>query len=119
MLKVANRNARYCYTRALAAKERALETKNPEDRVLYFEAEARWLKLAEGYDISARIDQFIASQPTPQRPSCPVCALAMPLTEVQVCRGAIEYRYECKVCSYRMDFTRSDDRWTRAYSDVA
>jgi hypothetical protein len=54
MLKVANRNARYCYTRALAAKERALETKNPEDRVLYFEAEARWLKLAEGYDISAQ-----------------------------------------------------------------
>ena len=119
MLKVANRNARYWYTRALTAKERALETKNPEDRVFYFEAEARWLKLAQSYDISARTDQFIASQPTLQRPSCPVCALAMPLAEVQVFRGAIEYRYECRACGYRMDVTHCDDRGTRGYSDIA
>jgi hypothetical protein len=29
MLKAANRDARYCYTKALAARERGLETKNP------------------------------------------------------------------------------------------
>jgi hypothetical protein len=41
MLKAANRDARYCYTKVLAARERGLETKNPENRVFYFEAEAR------------------------------------------------------------------------------
>ena len=78
----------------------------------------RWLKLAESYEISARTDQFIASRPTPQRPSCPACAVAMPLAEVQVFRGGVEYRYECKACGYRMDVTRCDDRWTRGYSDI-
>lgn len=118
MLKAANRNARFCYTKAFAARERALVTKNPEDRIFYFEAEARWLRLAESYEISARTDQFIASRPTPQRPSCPACAVAMPLAEVQVFRGGVEYRYECKACGYRMDVTRCDDRWTRGYSDI-
>jgi hypothetical protein len=118
MLKAANRNARYCYTKATTARERAVGTRNLEDRVFYFEAEARWLKLAESYDISARTDQFIANQPTPQRPSCPACAVAMPLSEVQVFRGAIEYRYACKACGYRMDVTRYDDRWTRGLSDM-
>src|SRR5262245_53262326 len=113
MLKAANRNARYCFTKAITARERALGTRNPEDRVCYFEAEARWLKLAESYDTSARTDQFIASQPTPERPSCPACALAMPLAEVQVFRGGIEYRYECSACGYRMDVTRCNDRRPR------
>ena len=112
MLKAANRNASYCYTKALAARERALETKNLEDRMFYFEAEARWLKLAESHEIAARTDQFIASKPTQQRPSCPACAMAMPLAEVQVFRGGVEYRYECKACGYQMDITRCDDRWT-------
>src|SRR5262245_8151026 len=110
MLKTINRNAKYCYTRAFAARERALVTKNPDDRIFHFEAEARWLKLAESYEISTRTGQFIASRPTPQRPSCPACAVAMPLAEVQVFRGGVEYRYECKACGYRMDVTRCDDR---------
>src|SRR5262245_3869562 len=114
MLKAANRNARYCYTKATAARERALEIRNPEDRVFYFEAEARWLKLAESYEISTRTSLFIASQPTQQRPSCPACAVDMPLGEVQVFRGGIEYRYVCKACGYRIDITRCDDRWTRS-----
>jgi ribosomal protein S27AE len=119
MLKAAIRNARYFYTKAITARERALGTKNPEDRVSYFEAEARWLELAESYEVSTRTSQFIASQPaTPQRPSCPACAQAMPLAEVQVFRGAIEYRYACKACGYRMDVTRYDDRWTRGLSDM-
>jgi len=33
----------------------------------------------------------------------------MPLAEVQVFRGGVEYRYECKACGYRMDVTRCDD----------
>lgn len=119
MLKAANRNASYCYTKATTARERALGTRNPEDRVFYFEAEARWLRLAESYEISTRTSQFIANRPaTPQRPSCPACAVDMPLGEVQVFRGGIEYRYECKACGYRMDITRCDDRWTRGHSDM-
>jgi len=41
MLKAADRNARYCYTKAFAARERALVTKNPEDRIFYVEASKR------------------------------------------------------------------------------
>jgi len=97
VLKASNLNARYCYERALAARERAVEAKHPEDRLFYFEAEARWLKLAESYELSARTSQFITSR-SPQRPSCRDCAEAMQLAEVQVLRGAVEYRYECKEC---------------------
>jgi hypothetical protein len=110
MLTAANRNARYCYKRALAARERALETKRPEDRIFYFEAEARWLRLAESYEFSSRTEQFMASRPTsPQRPSCPACAVPMPLAEVQTLRGAVNYRYECTDCSHSMHITVCDD----------
>jgi|SRR5215813_13193585 len=109
MLKVANRNAKYCYKRALAARERALETKQPDDRIFYFEAEARWLKLAESYEFSLRTEQFIASHPaSPQRPSCPACAVVMPLAEVQTLRGAVNYRYECTDCGHNMHITVCD-----------
>ena len=64
VLKAANSDAIYCYKKALAARERALKTKYPEDRVFYFEADARWLKLAKSHEFSARAEQFIASQPT-------------------------------------------------------
>jgi len=109
-LKAANPNTRYCYKKALAARERAFEAKHPQDRLFYFEAEARWLKPAESYEFSARANQFIVSQPISlERPSCPACAVAMPLAEVQVVRGAVEYRYECKKCGYKMNRTRCDD----------
>ena len=52
-------NARYCYVKAFAARERALEAKQPEDRLLYFECEARWLKLAQHYEISASTGQLV------------------------------------------------------------
>ena len=54
VLKAANPNTRYCYKKALAARERAFEAKHPQDRLFYFEAEARLLKLAESYEFSAR-----------------------------------------------------------------
>jgi len=103
MLKAANSNAGYCYKKALAARERALETKSPEDRIFYFEAEARWLRLAESYEFSRRAKQFITNHPiSQQRPLCPACAVAMPLAEVQVVRGAVDYRYQCKGCGFRI-----------------
>jgi ribosomal protein S27AE len=108
VLKASNPNARYCYERALAARDRAVEAKYPEDRLFYFEAEARWLKLAESYDFSARAGQFIASR-SPQRPSCPTCAEAMLLAEVQVLRGAVEYRYECRECGNNIYITGRND----------
>ena len=110
MLKAANPNASFCYKRALVARERALETKYPADRIFYFEVEARWLKLAESYELSARAKRFIAShRSSPQRPSCPACGIAMPLAEIQVVRGAVDHRYKCKECGYNIRITVCDD----------
>jgi hypothetical protein len=110
MLKSGNPNARYCYKKALAARECALETKNSQDRIPNFAAEARWLKLAWSYEFSAWVSQFLASQSIPpQRPSCPACGVAMPLVEVQAFRGGIEYAYECEECGRKMNITLSDD----------
>ena len=47
MLKPANPKAKYCYDRALEARERDLQVHNPAARDEFFAAEARWLKLAE------------------------------------------------------------------------
>src|SRR5262245_21739214 len=110
MLKVSNSNSLYCYKRALAARERALEIKLAEDRKFYFEAEARWLKLAESYEFSEPTQQFIAGRSRPsQRPSCPACATVMSLAEVQVIRGAADYRYQCEACGYNTGITFLDD----------
>jgi len=110
VLKAANPDAKYCYKKALAARERALETKIPEDRIFYFEAEARWLKLAESYEFSARSNKFISSHSTsPRRPSCPACAVVMPLAEVQALCDAVSYRYECTDCGYNAYITVRDD----------
>jgi hypothetical protein len=110
VLKTANPNANFCYKRAFAARERALEKKYPADRTFYFEAEARWLKLAERYEFSARAERLIAShRSSPQRPSCPACAIAMALAEIQVIRGAVDHRYKCKECGYAMRITVYDD----------
>jgi hypothetical protein len=109
VLKATKPDVRYCYKQALAARARALETKYPEDRLFYFEAEARWLKLAESYEFSSRTKQFIASHPTsPRRPSCPACAVVMRLAEVQTISGAVDYRYECTDCGYNTHITVCD-----------
>lgn len=108
MLKASNPSARYCYERALAARERAVEAKHPEDRLFYFEAEARWLKLAESYELSGRASQFIASRSS-RRPSCSTCTGAMLLAEVQVLRGGVEYRYECRECDSNIYIMGRDD----------
>jgi len=110
MLRALNPDARYCYKKALAAREGALETKNPEDRIFYFEAEARWLKLAQGYEFSSRTKQFIASHPNlPQRPSCPACAIVMPLAEVQALAHAVSYRFECTDCGHNTHMAVRND----------
>ena len=107
MLKASNPNAKYCYTRALEARERVVQAKQVQDRLFYFGTEERWLKLAESYEFTARAKQFIAIPS--QRPSCPACAVAMPLAEVQTIRSAVDYRYECKECGYNTHITMQDD----------
>src|SRR5262245_42437882 len=109
MPKPTNLHAKYP-KRELAARQRALEKDPLADRILRLEAEARWQKLIRRSNFSTRVNQLAASQAVcPQRPCCPACAVAMPLTEVQVCRGAIEYSFECKVCGCKMNIARSDD----------
>jgi len=110
MLKAPNTSARYCYKKALAARERALETKHRQNRILYFEAEARWLKLAQSYEFSARVREFLVTRSIPpHHPACFICGATMRLAEVQVFRGGIEYSFECKECGRKMSITRSDD----------
>jgi hypothetical protein len=45
VLKAANSHAKFCYERALEARERALKTDDPSARDEILASEVRWLKL--------------------------------------------------------------------------
>jgi hypothetical protein len=98
VLKPANPKAKYCYERALEARERGLQAHSPAARDEFFESEARWLKLAESYEFSERLSRFL-DKDFPKHPVCPTCAVPMWLVEMNSTDAGVEYHYECKVCS--------------------
>ena len=81
MLKAANPMARHCHEQAHQARQRGLQSSDPKLRDELFASEARWLKLAESYEFSERLDRF-ANKDFPKHPICPSCAVPMWLVEM-------------------------------------
>jgi hypothetical protein len=105
MLQPANSKAKECYDRATRARQRALDARDAQERQDHLDAEQRWLRLAQSYDLSARLDDFLESSSEPKHPRCTACAVPMWLVDVQRIPGdpPRERRYyECKVCDAKL-----------------
>jgi hypothetical protein len=61
MLQHASKHVRNCYARAADCRLRAESAVDAEARAFWREEEARWLKLAESEDLSARLSVFLES----------------------------------------------------------
>ena len=81
MLKPSNPKARRCYEHSVEARQRALQAKTTTERDDFLAIEKSWLKLAESYEFSERLDRF-ANKDFPKHPICPSCAVPMWLVEM-------------------------------------
>jgi hypothetical protein len=99
LLRAANPDARHCYEQAAEARQRAFATSDAMVRDDLLASEARWLKLAQSYEFSERLSEFL-NRPVslPEHPVCRSCGLAMWLIEIQSSGATVNYVYECKVC---------------------
>ena len=99
MLKSVSARARQCHEWASNARQRALESTDPVSRDEYLASEARWLKLAESYELTERLTDFLRRPAAlPKHPECPNCHVPMWLVEMQTGFGRVDYLYECKAC---------------------
>ncbi len=101
MLKIPTAAISECYARALDARERADQAASPEVREFHLDLERRWLKLAQSYEMSDRVNSFLGMPPVIKHPVCAECGVAMWLVEIKNLPGRqarLEYCYECKVC---------------------
>ena len=106
MLKAASSHARLCYERALEARERALKTDDPSARDEFLASEVRWLKLAQSYEFSEQLTQFLKKPLTfPEHPVCPRCGVPMWLVEMDPSSEKTDYFYECKACEGKLTLT--------------
>ena len=103
MLRSVSARARQCHEWASKARERALETADPVLRDEYLASEERWLKLAESYELTERLTDFLNKPAAfPKHPECPNCQVPMWLVEIQSSTKKVEYLYECKACEEKM-----------------
>ena len=99
MLKSVSTRARQCHEWASKARQRALATSDPVSRDEYLASEVRWLKLAESYELTERLTDFLNKPAAfPKHPECPNCHVPMWLVEMQSSSEKVEYLYECKAC---------------------
>jgi len=106
VLKSTSPNARHCYERAVEAHARAGEANDPFVRDEFLASEARWLKLAESYELSERLTNFLKRPVVfPKHPECANCHVPMWLVEIQSSCEKVEYLYECKVCEEKTTLT--------------
>lgn len=99
MLTLCGPKAKECYERAHQARQRALTSTDPVTRNEFLASEARWVKLAQSYELSKRVTLFLKKpQRFPKHPLCPRCLVPMWLSEIQSSWEKVEYFYECKVC---------------------
>jgi len=97
VLKSVNARARQCHEWAFKARQRALEATA---------SEARWLKLAESYELTERLTGFLNKPAAfPKHPECPNCHVPMWLVEIQSSSEKVEYLYECKACEDKISVT--------------
>ena len=105
MLQPANPKAKECYDRATRARQRALSTQDAKERQDHLDAEQRWLKLAESYDLADRLNLFLETRREPKHPQCTACAVPMWLVDRQHIPGEPpreRWFYECKVCDAKL-----------------
>jgi hypothetical protein len=106
VLTSVNARARQCHEWAFKARQRALETTDPVSREEYLASEVRWLKLAESYELTERLTDFLNKPAAfPKHPECPNCHVPMWLVEIQNSSEKVEYLYECKACEDKMSVT--------------
>ncbi len=106
MLTSVSPHVRECYDLALEARRHAFKTNNSISRDEYLASEARWLKLAESYELTERVADFL-NKPAAfaKHPKCPNCHVPMWLVEIQSGCEKVEYLYECKACEDKMSVT--------------
>jgi uncharacterized protein with PIN domain len=106
VLKSVSPDVRECYDLALEARRHAFETNNSISLDEYLASEARWLKLAESYELTERLADFLNKPAAfPKHPKCPNCHVPMWLVEIQSSCEKVEYLYECKACEDKMSVT--------------
>jgi len=99
VLKPSNPKARHCYEHSVEARQRALQAKTTTERDDFLAIEKSWLKLAESYEFSERVDHFTGKD-LPKHPVCPSCAVSMWLVEMNSTHAGVECRYQCKACDH-------------------
>jgi hypothetical protein len=105
MIRPTSPKAIECYDRAARARKLALECNDPFERANYFESGARWARLGERYEFSARLPSHLKVPPQVTEPRCPVCAVPMQLVTVEHVSGnpsQDKLHHECKVCDAKL-----------------
>ncbi len=64
MLQNLGNNIRHCHDRAVEARRRAAEAADPASRADFEAMEQGWLRLAESYMLSERLQQYLLEQDT-------------------------------------------------------
>lgn len=62
MLEQISKHIRECHARAGEARRRAAETSDPERKADYELAEKSWLRLADSYTLSERLERYLLEQ---------------------------------------------------------
>jgi hypothetical protein len=100
VLKVVNKNARYCYEKALEAANRASRARSQSEREFYQHDEARWIRLGASYEYQERLADFINElRNLAKTPFCRACGWNM-WPKLMRCGqdGLAELDYECTRC---------------------
>ena len=58
MLRKSDDRIRYCYYRAAQAREHAMRARNPGRKAGLLEAEERWMRLAQQYEMTETLADF-------------------------------------------------------------
>jgi len=106
----AKRNSKYCYERALAAKERVSHTTNPLILQYYRDLELQWLRLGASYEYIEQLSAFVTGlRSLPKRPLCAICNGSMGPNGVQIRPdGVTEYLYRCTNCDLQKALIEQD-----------
>jgi hypothetical protein len=109
MLSSTTEKVRACYERAAEAKRRATEALTEQERAEFLEAESRWIKLSNSYELAERINAFLNNAGlTNQTRSCGICQGILKFKSAVPVPGTdnIENRaFVCTRCGHAYIFT--------------